>query len=305
MTSTSATPTDTDTPDESLSLREKWQGLIPNYAEILAKIRAEQAALRPQVMALFGVDDDANVRAYWKIQQQEQECVGCKGAPCQKDVSKYLHVFARLVDGEIKDCYRRCEVSVRQAIKNAVKRDNLPARYANKSFSSYEVTADNDRAVKIAKCFIDSQGQRSLYFHGGCGTGKTFLAALIAKAFLKAQRQVVFADVPTLLENIKRSFDTGNTEELFRRYKQCDLLVLDDIGTGKISDWTNDVLYRLVNERYIAERPMILTGNHSLQDLQKVLSKGDEITGKRITSRLAEMCVQAYLGEVDRRFQGG
>ena len=176
----------------------------------------------------------------------------------------------------------------------------IPARYIGKTFGDYEVTSDNKRAVALARHFITEKPAKGLYLYGNTGTGKTYLASLIAQGFIGAGT-VIFGDVPDLMARLKATFDDGGTEALINRYCRCDLLVLDDIGAGQITAWNAGVLYQIINARYNADKPIIVTCNYDLNGLQGALSKTDAFTGKRIASRLSEMCIQAFLGTIDRR----
>ena len=75
---------------------------------------------------------------------------------------------------------------------------------------------------------------------------------------------------------------------------ECDLLIMDDVGAGKITDWSIDITYRLINSRYNADKPTIVTSNLELDDLAKLI-------GGRIVSRLQVMCALVFFGEEDRR----
>lgn len=173
---------------------------------------------------------------------------------------------------------------------------HIPLRFIGKSFSDYQITPDNAESVKIAKWYTAEKPAQGLYLYGECGTGKTFLASLIAQEF-----DSLFTDTPTLMDELKATFDGGDTESLLKRYTQCGLLILDDIGAGQITPWNVGILYRIINARYNANKPIIATSNYDLDGLTAILSKIDAFTAKRITSRLSEMCIQAFLGLKDRR----
>ncbi len=180
---------------------------------------------------------------------------------------------------------------------------NIPAKYIGKTFGDYSVTDDNRRAVQLAKIFCEVQPNQGLYFFGNYGTGKTFLAALIAQQFVRSFKRIEFGDVPALLHEIKRSFDNPKTANPLDRYCECDLLFLDDLGAGQITEWNVGQIYQIINARYSANKPVIVTSNFNLKELEAVFGKRDEFTARRIISRLSEMCTFATLGTHDRRKQ--
>lgn len=184
----------------------------------------------------------------------------------------------------------------------------VPTRYDGKSFADYRVTADNERAVRIAKKYIRDKPNKGLYLYGGCGTGKTFLASLIAKEFIGAGKSVIFGDMPELLDELKRTFDRKDISEaeVLGQYCECDLLVMDDVGAGQLTAWKVGTTYKIINRRYNAQKPTIITSNLELDELKERLTvKDNEYDGGRIVSRLAdkEAYVICFFGTNDRRQQ--
>lgn len=105
---------------------------------------------------------------------------------------------------------------------------------------------------------------RGLWFDGPVGTGKTSLAILVAKAARDAGRSYAVYPVPRLLAEIKRTYDRDATDsymQVFRRLCSVDLLVLDDLGAEKQTEWVLEQLYSIVNERWQDERTIIVTTN--------------------------------------------
>lgn len=274
-------------------------------AELQEELRAESDTLQPHYQKKYGFEELERYDVH-QIQQAEEEaaiCEGCKGEPCTKRAgSDYMYPIVRNVDGELSIAYARCKWGELNALRAGCKRARIPTKYAERTFADYEVTADNRDAVQKARWYISEKPQKGLYLFGGAGTGKTFLASLIAREFILNFNRVVFGDFPSLLGDLKATFDTGGTEDLLNRYIDCDLLVLDDIGAEQITDWSAGILYRLVNERYNADKPIIATSNYDLKRLERRLkTNNDDFTSTRIISRLSEMCYQAFLGTKDRR----
>ena len=99
---------------------------------------------------------------------------------------------------------------------------------------------------------------------GGIGTGKTSLAILVAKAAKDAGRSYAVYPVPRLLAEIKRTFDRDASDSylgFFRRLCTVDLLVLDDLGAEKQTEWVLEQLYSIVNERWQDRRSIVVTTN--------------------------------------------
>ena len=175
----------------------------------------------------------------------------------------------------------------------------IPRKYVGKTFDDYQVTPDNRRAVKIARWLVNEKPTTGAYFYGGVGTGKTFLASIVAQEFIRVAQSVIFGDVPSLLTDIKATFDKGTTSDLLKRYCACDLLILDDIGAEQVTDWSVAQIYLIVNARYSANLPTLATSNCDFNGL--VNRYGGDIVAKRIVSRLKETTAQAFFGTTDRR----
>ena len=136
-----------------------------------------------------------------------------------------------------------------------------------------------------------------LWLAGSTGTGKSSLAMLVAKLAARAGHQVLVFPLPKLLGQIRGTFDDdgGSYLGLFREVTQADLLVLDDLGAEKRTEWVLEQLYAIVNERWADMRATVVTTNFMKSELEAQL-------GGRIVSRLSEMCgAQIWIDGPDRR----
>ena len=128
---------------------------------------------------------------------------------------------------------------------------------------------------------------RGVWLFGDPGTGKTTLAMLVSKMALENNRSVAIYSLPKLLARIRQTYDAepGGDSYLtfFERLTSVDLLHIDDLGAEKRSDWVLEQLYALVNERYEAQRSILVTTNLDGTELQEQI-------GQRTVSRLVEMC---------------
>lgn len=85
-----------------------------------------------------------------------------------------------------------------------------------------------------------------------------------------------------------------DSEQEFERYSRASLLVLDDLGAAKTTEWTEEINYRLVNYRYERDLPTLITSNVPPKQLGAAM-------GERVASRLIEMTSRVILAEADRR----
>jgi DNA replication protein DnaC len=109
-----------------------------------------------------------------------------------------------------------------------------------------------------------------LILRGGYGCGKTHLAAAIANARVALGHVAVFVNVPDLLDYLRASFspaaETGY-EERFDLVRNCELLILDDLGTESSTPWAQEKLYQIFNARYALRLPTVITTNHELEEI--------------------------------------
>lgn len=187
----------------------------------------------------------------------------------------------------------------------------FPKRFESKTIETFDVGV-NAKDVELAKTTIDAGG--SIFISGECGRGKTHLAVGLARVwFLKnltgeydkyAKRLKIEIDrfpcflpaVEFFLE-LKHSFDSksGDSESsIIKSYAGKELLIIDDLGAEKVSDWSRQVFYTLLDRRYRDMKQTIITSNLSLSDLAQQIDV-------RISSRILEMGVAIQLKGTDMR----
>jgi DNA replication protein DnaC len=109
---------------------------------------------------------------------------------------------------------------------------------------------------------------------GPPGCGKTHLAAAIANRQIDQGTEVFFAVVPDLLDHLRATFAPGSDvsyDELFETVKSSPLLVLDDLGTQSSTQWAQEKLFQILNHRYTANLPTVITTNQPLSQLDERL----------------------------------
>jgi len=150
-------------------------------------------------------------------------------------------------------------------------------------------------------------GSKGLLFHGSVGTGKTFISVAILR-YLIVNRGVKakFMEFMHLLSDLRQTFgDRNQADNLMQPLVDIPVLVIDELGKGRGSDWELSVLDELISKRYNAQKTTLFTTNYSIELPQPGASMDSETlvdrVGMRIYSRLMEMCEPVRISGVDRR----
>lgn len=191
-----------------------------------------------------------------------------------------------------------------------MKQARIPRRYVHCELANFERHTDTQRsahkrAVKLVDQFpaVD----KGLLFYGDAGVGKTHLAvALMKEAIRRKGARAVFYETRELLKLVRDSYNTSvETTELdvLRPVLEAELLVLDDLGAEKKSEWVDETIGLLVNTRYSERRVTVFTTNLSDADNTEPTSFAYQL-GLRTRSRLREMCEWVPIAGVDAREVG-
>jgi DNA replication protein DnaC len=184
----------------------------------------------------------------------------------------------------------------------------VPRKFLAKTIDNFE--ADNPHLKQIlseARAYIatfstapedDGSACRGLVLRGPEGTGKTHMAVAILRAVISQGYQAMFYNVSDLFLDLRRTMtEEGKSQseaDLIHPLRSADLLVLDDLGMERASDYTREILYTVINSRYAEDRATIITTNCNKNELLERL-------GRSTTSRLQEMCLDLPFPEGDWR----
>ncbi|MEU5580986.1 ATP-binding protein [Streptomyces huasconensis] len=171
-----------------------------------------------------------------------------------------------------------------------------PYRYQDAVASHPEVTAWADRVI------TDPRTAGILFLTGPLGTGKTHEAYGALRRIAEAgpdRFELIAVTAPDMYALIRPGGSDRGPEYEVKRLMRIPLLLIDDLGTEKISEFTEEATYRILNERYNECRPVIITSNLPVAD-PRGTDLHDQL-GARITSRLAQTTTVVAIGGNDRR----
>ncbi len=204
-------------------------------------------------------------------------------------------------------CLARKQFLETEKSEKLLRGSKLPTGFEHMTFPTFKVISSNRRAYQAALNLFQKpkEFRRGIYFHGGVGRGKTHLAIAILQARLGINQGGMYVTAVELFQALrpKGGQQDGRQDELLNLVIKSPYLVIDDLGTEKVSEWTLEQLFYIVNARYMerVKRITVLTSNYDPDQLIEKYTLMDPNEGQRIVSRLLEMCYIEQVGGEDRR----
>lgn len=208
---------------------------------------------------------------------------------------------------------RRCRCCTRDARAKLLEAARIPRRYEACSLSNYKPANNNasqlqafNYAYRLVREYPSVD--RGLLFMGTCGVGKTHLSVAILRELMEKKGiSCLFYEFGTLLKEIQNSYNPiSETSELtlLMPVIEAEVLVLDELGASKPTDWVRDTMMHVINTRYNDRRLTIFTTNYLDGRRAECVEILEDRIGVRLRSRLFEMCktVQIEGEDYRRRF---
>lgn len=239
-------------------------------AQKLTKMGREAAIRKQQLLSAHGFTPDYLDETY--------DCPACKDEGFVGDV--------------MCECYRRALICEAYRVSNLSALSQQTFDKFNRNFYAKEPEADGVSPYEAmgviyrqAKQFADGfdQTDQNLLFYGSSGLGKTFLSSCIANQLIASGKTVLYQSSGSLfsiLEHIRFNRTVSDEERYIAASADTvDLLIIDDLGTETINDYTLGELFRIVNTRLLENKKTIISTNFSIGDLKQMYSE-------RLLSRL-------------------
>lgn len=229
------------------------------------------------------------------------------GAGLPEDYLEPIYDCPDCKDTGYIDGNKKCHCLKQQIIEVLYEQSNLRDYLNENNFSklSYEYHSGEGleafkRAVTISKDFIKNFDfeKKNILFYGSVGTGKSFLSACIAKDILDLGHSVIYFSAISLFDALAReTFENKSKEDLYNFYDyiyNCDLLIVDDLGTEVSNTFVSNQLFSFINERNLRKKSTIISTNLSLEQIRDRYSE-------RVFSRIISTYTACKLSGTDIR----
>ncbi len=237
--------------------------------------------------------------------EEARNCKNCKGINTCKNSYKGHFIKAEKKEKNIYFTYMPCKYEIK--LMNKEEQENVKVRMK-------DIDTKDKKQLNVIKWMDDffenydeSKNMKGLYLHGNFGSGKTFLlSALLNELNYVKNTTIEIIYFPEALVSLKEDFDS-----LFykmNRYKNVDILLIDDIGAEKVTEWGRDeILGTILQYRMDKHKTTFFTSNYTIKELETNLSLAnnnvDLVKARRIIERIKQLTIDVELISESKREQ--
>lgn len=204
-----------------------------------------------------------------------------------------------------------CECLGKEIAESKLRFADIPEMYSDSDFESFKDVYYKDKKeirfiLAVCRNYVDNYGKKrsegeGLYFYSQTkGSGKTMLTTAIAHELQKKDVTVKFSTSPTIIREIKKTWEEKGQGEskLLHDLAAVEVLIIDDFGTEKVADWINEKFFQIINERYVTKKPTIISSNYSVDELVYDERIGNRLKERNIVLHFPEESVRDLIGKL-------
>jgi len=255
--------------------------LNEEYKALIKKLKISENDAKKNTIKLFDCLEELS------------HCKNCSNLyECKNKVCGYVY-FPEKKESNLNFTYIPCKYK-KKAMKMADEKKTNQSILDNAKLKDIKITKNRAEIIKWIKDYYDNYDEykttKGLYLHGNFGTGKSFLIAALLnelKNKYKVRTEIIY--VPELLRKLKDDLNLVGDKLYY--LENIDILLLDDIGAEKVTDWGRDeIIGTIIQTRMNNGMPTFFTSNLNIEELEKHLSitktSEDSVKAKRIIERI-------------------
>ena len=299
---------------EKLALKSQDNNILKvNYATSLK----DEAFLE----LVSTLETDASVKMKYTTRLQEAACEykNCKNCTnllgCKNQIKGFC-LTPYILDNSINFSYQKCKLKDQCEKKTKYLKNvyfyEMPTSVKGACFKNiYKDDLNRLEIIKKIKAFYDNykvgKETKGIYLNGNFGSGKSYLIASLFNELAKLEFQSAIIYFPEFLRSLKAGFNNSDEYQTrFDNIRKVDLLLIDDIGAEKLTDWARDeILGSILQYRMDFNLPTFFTSNLTIEELENHLqitnTSADKIKARRIVERIKFLSDEVSLVGVNRR----
>ncbi|AXI09657.1 primosomal protein DnaI [Oceanobacillus sp. 143] len=302
------------------STLKKWMRENKNFQENYVKIR-DDVLQDPEIKEFLSIHPELTKQEInksliklYEYKTQSKQCNHCASfGECQNMLPGYspiLNVEKNEIHLSYEKCHSRLMYEKEREQEKLIQSVHVPKEILKASINDIHVDEHRNEAVKEAFRFIREASvklpRKGIYFHGPFGVGKTYFLGAIANELKKINISSMVIYMPEFVREIKGSFKDDSVNEKIDRFKNADILMLDDIGAEVQSAWFRDeILGSILQYRMMEQLPVFFTSNYTLEQLESQLattkSGVETVKAGRIIERIKQVSNPVAVFGANRR----
>ncbi|RDW21599.1 primosomal protein DnaI [Oceanobacillus chungangensis] len=299
---------------------KKWMRENKNFQENYVKIRND-VLQDPEIKEFLSIHPELTKQGInksliklYEYKTQSKQCNHCAAfEECKNMLPGYspiLHVSNNEIHLSYEKCHSRLMYEKERDQEKLIQSVHVPKEILKASINDVHVDEHRNEAVKEAFRFIREASvklpRKGIYFHGPFGVGKTYFLGAIANELKKINISSMVIYMPEFVREIKGSFKDDSVNEKIDRFKNADILMLDDIGAEVQSAWFRDeILGSILQYRMMEQLPVFFTSNYTLEQLESQLattkSGVETVKAGRIIERIKQVSNPVAVYGANRR----
>lgn len=218
---------------------------------------------------------DSNIVGLIQIKEDNEPCINCPGySKCKRNPKGYKTTMLKDSDGDYTVSYAKCDKYIEiEPLLNAYDYRDFDEEWLKASLENVSINLERRKVITAAIALLKENSKIGLYIHGKSGVGKSFVCAALVNDLIKIYNyKASFVNVRSFIEDCKSTFETKSnyTNDRIKELQDIDVLVLDDLGGEKISEWsTFSVLQDIIESRIRNKKLTIYTSLYDYNDLVK------------------------------------